>query len=637
MVPCSHRRRPAGRPQYPPPSSPPTAVPAVPTAVPPPPSTPVASYPPYRRRRRRRRNRAACRCARSAVGDILDGSFQVIRRNPAGHARPVGDHRRALGRADRRAFQVWVDRAQTATTRLRRPERALGQLVGQLSGAFSLLVVSTLLGAILTGMLTAVVTEDVLGIRLTIGQAWQRARPRIWPLVGLALVTTMLEVLGLIPCLVLGVWLWGIWAVAVPAMMVEGTTIRGSLRPLEAAGRRACSGGSGASGRSARCSSASSAASSACRSRSSARIVGGGSTSATRHRADRRCILLTAIGSIISTTVTAPVRAGDRRAALRRPADAQGGPRPRAAAAGRAGDRAPRLTGLPLARSARPDQRRRRPPGRRRPNCAAPSITATTRASFSRVLRLDRRPARLGRQRHARPGSATLILLVLLVGVIVFAIVRAGRPRRLARQRAAGARSAGPGRATSTTAGCAAEFEQQGRLAEALREWLRATVASDRGARRARSAARTDGRRRRPRGRRGAAGDRAPTSTRSSTRSTQVWFGRRAATADDVAQRAPGRRRGRDRPDRPTPVAGADDRDDRDRGARHSRASDLATARLWLVLAVRRRGRRVLVAAITVARPLVGGAARSRARPAHDGSKALARLLGAPRHHGRRS
>ena len=104
-----------------------------------------------------------------------------------------------------------------------------GPPVAQLSALFSVIVLSSLLGSILAGMLTAVVTEDVLGVRITLSQAWERARRRFWPLVGLSVVTTVLEVLGLIPCLTVGVWLWGIWAVAVPAMMVEGTGIRRSL------------------------------------------------------------------------------------------------------------------------------------------------------------------------------------------------------------------------------------------------------------------------------------------------------------------------------------------------------------------------------------------------------------------------
>ncbi len=105
----------------------------------------------------------------------------------------------------------------------------LGPLLGSESAQLGGLVVSTLLGALLTGMLTVAITQDVLGVRLDIRQAWQATRPRFWPLVAVALVTTVLEFIGLIFCLAPGIWLWGIWAVAVPALMVERTTIRGAL------------------------------------------------------------------------------------------------------------------------------------------------------------------------------------------------------------------------------------------------------------------------------------------------------------------------------------------------------------------------------------------------------------------------
>jgi hypothetical protein len=72
-------------------------------------------------------------------------------------------------------------------------------------------------------------------------------------------------------------------------------------------------------------------------------------------------------------------------------------------------------------------------------------------------------------------GSATLILVVLLVGVIVFAIVRAGRPRRPARQPGTGVDPLAPD-SNLDHRQLAAGYENQGRYAEALREWLRAAV-----------------------------------------------------------------------------------------------------------------------------------------------------------------
>jgi hypothetical protein len=51
----------------------------------------------------------------------------------------------------------------------------------------------------------------------------------MWAVIGLAMTTGVLEFLGLLPCLVLGVWLWGIWAVAMPACVVERLGIGASL------------------------------------------------------------------------------------------------------------------------------------------------------------------------------------------------------------------------------------------------------------------------------------------------------------------------------------------------------------------------------------------------------------------------
>jgi hypothetical protein len=130
-------------------------------------------------------------------------------------------------------------------------------------------------------------------------------------------------------------------------------------------------------------------------------------------------------------------------------------------------------------------------------------------------------------------GSATLILLVLLAAVITFAVIRAGRPRRLARQLAGNADPLAPD-ATLDHRQRAIGFEQQGRLADAMREWLRATVEAieARGILEARP------------GRTAAsialeAGSALPTIAADLQAVIeafdQVWFGARPATAVDVA------------------------------------------------------------------------------------------------------
>jgi hypothetical protein len=163
------------------------------------------------------------------VADILDGAFTVIRRNP----------RTMLGASAVAALvQVTITTSFEALLfHLRGGAPSAGSDVSELSAAFSILVVGALVGALLAGVLTQVVTQDVLGYRVSLTDAWPSARGRVWPLLGLSVVTTVLETTGLVVFLAPGIWLWGIWAVAVPALMVESTSVGGALRRSRALAR----------------------------------------------------------------------------------------------------------------------------------------------------------------------------------------------------------------------------------------------------------------------------------------------------------------------------------------------------------------------------------------------------------------
>jgi hypothetical protein len=165
------------------------------------------------------------------VGDILDGSFKVIRRNPRttlGASAIVSIVQVALTTllqilALGQIGEVKFDNADgTQST-------DLGPLLGGELTSFSAVLIKLLLGSVLTGFLVVVVTQDVLGNKIAPRVAWTRIRPRIWALVWLSVLTTVVEFLGLLPCLVLGVWLWGVWAVAVPALIIEKTSVTGAL------------------------------------------------------------------------------------------------------------------------------------------------------------------------------------------------------------------------------------------------------------------------------------------------------------------------------------------------------------------------------------------------------------------------
>ena len=53
-------------------------------------------------------------------------------------------------------------------------------------------------GAVLTGMLVVVVSEDVLGRRVTAADVWRRIRPRLWPLLLAAAIAGILPYVGLV-------------------------------------------------------------------------------------------------------------------------------------------------------------------------------------------------------------------------------------------------------------------------------------------------------------------------------------------------------------------------------------------------------------------------------------------------------
>jgi hypothetical protein len=131
------------------------------------------------------------------------------------------------------------------------------------------------------------------------------------------------------------------------------------------------------------------------------------------------------------------------------------------------------------------------------------------------------------------PGANTLlVLLVIVTAVVILAVVRAGVPRRTAR-RPSPSDPLAPD-ADVDHRQLALAFAANGQRAEALREWLRAAVASveERGVLLPRP------------GRTGAAlareagpllPDAAADLTAAATAFDEVWFGGRAATDADVA------------------------------------------------------------------------------------------------------
>jgi hypothetical protein len=152
------------------------------------------------------------------IGDILDGTFTTIRRNP----------RATLGLA---AVLVTVQQALAAAAQLGTEglpsvadlsgESFSVELIGGYGGIVGALI-SAVIGAVLTGMLVVVVSEDVLGRQVTVAQVWARVRPRIWALLLASALAGLLPYAGLILLVVPGIILWGGWALTTPALVLEG-------------------------------------------------------------------------------------------------------------------------------------------------------------------------------------------------------------------------------------------------------------------------------------------------------------------------------------------------------------------------------------------------------------------------------
>jgi hypothetical protein len=167
-----------------------------------------------------------------SVGEILDGTFATIRRNP----------RTALGLS---AIFVTVQElltvaAEALTGHLPAPAISVSQGSTAELGATATGVIGWLLaavvGAVLTGMIVVVVSEDVLGRRTSIREVVRAVRPRLGALVLAAVLAGALPYLGLVLLVVPGVFLWGAWALTTPALIVEGL---GPVRALRRSWRLA--------------------------------------------------------------------------------------------------------------------------------------------------------------------------------------------------------------------------------------------------------------------------------------------------------------------------------------------------------------------------------------------------------------
>ena len=80
------------------------------------------------------------------------------------------------------------------------------------------LAISAVVTTVLGGLLTPSLSARLAGEALDPGRALQRTPRLLLPLVALALLVAVAEEVGVVALFVGGVWLWGLWAVAAPAL-----------------------------------------------------------------------------------------------------------------------------------------------------------------------------------------------------------------------------------------------------------------------------------------------------------------------------------------------------------------------------------------------------------------------------------
>jgi hypothetical protein len=160
------------------------------------------------------------------VGELLDGTFTTIRRNPratVGLAALLVTLQQLLSLV----FQLVTEGLPTFGSF--EDEAFSLQAIGGFGGIVGTLL-AAVVGAVLTGMLVIVVSEDVLGRRVSAAEVWRRVRRRLGALVVAAAFAGLLPFLGL-PFLVFpGLILWAAWALTTPALVLEGIGPFAALR-----------------------------------------------------------------------------------------------------------------------------------------------------------------------------------------------------------------------------------------------------------------------------------------------------------------------------------------------------------------------------------------------------------------------
>jgi hypothetical protein len=161
------------------------------------------------------------------IGEMLDAAIKIYRRRPKPMIIAA-----AVVVFPAIVLQTFVQVSAGSPDQLTPDDPATldgGALATYLGG----LLVSTVILLMASNLALAGTTRLSLSAYLGDDVTWREslrfAFRRFWSLTGLLAVTTLGLLVGTVACIAPGLWLQGIWAVAVPALLVEGKGAGGAL------------------------------------------------------------------------------------------------------------------------------------------------------------------------------------------------------------------------------------------------------------------------------------------------------------------------------------------------------------------------------------------------------------------------
>ncbi len=195
------------------------------------------------------------------LGEVYDGAFRAVRTNPGPML--AGSAVVALVVAAAQYLPVGLGLDLAFDDLLTGAAPTAGDVTALVAGSLPGLLLSVVAAAVLSGALSLAVADAVVGRRPTAGQLWRRVRSRVLALVGLAVLTAVITGAVVLLCLAPGIALIAVGAVdgsggllgtgvalavvgalaavaaalylstrlfmAAPALVLEGTTVRGAL------------------------------------------------------------------------------------------------------------------------------------------------------------------------------------------------------------------------------------------------------------------------------------------------------------------------------------------------------------------------------------------------------------------------